>query len=96
MGLLWSRLKLGPASARTAFWFLVYSALAIITAYTIAAMWGAGDSVIRLAARTGHGSAVQEAAITIVAYSSAPTGIIAFALVLWGLRGSSPVGDDAR
>jgi len=94
MGLLWSRLRLGPASSRAAFWLLAYSALAIIVAYMMAAIWGAGDSMIRLAARTGHGSAAQEAAITIVAYSSAPTGIIAFALVLWGLRGGDISRDD--
>ena len=95
MGLLWSGLRLGSASSRTAFWLLAYSALAIIAAYLMAAIWGAGDSVIRFAANTGHGSAVQEAAIMVVAYSSAPTGIIAFALVLWGLRGSTPSGDEA-
>ena len=89
MGLLWSRLNLGPVGSRTAFWLLAYSALAIIAAYMMAAMWGAGDSVIRLAAHTGHGSVVQETAIAVVAYSSAPTGIIAFVLVLWGLRGES-------
>ena len=95
MGLLWSRLNLGPVGSRTAFWLLAYSALAIIAAYLMAAVWGAGDSVIRLAARTGHGSAVQEAAITLVAYSSAPTGIIAFALILWGLRSNRLSGDGA-
>src|SRR5262245_27841212 len=94
MGLLWSRLRLGPASSRTAFWLLAYSALAIIAAYMMAAVWGAGDSMIRLAAQTGHGSALQETAITIVAYSSAPTGIIAFALILWGLRGATVGVDD--
>jgi (hydroxyamino)benzene mutase len=92
MGLLWSRLTLGPAGSRTAFWLLTYSALAIIAAYLLAAMWGAGDSVIRLAAQTGHGSAAREATILVVAYSSAPTGIIAFALVLWGLRMRSSRG----
>jgi len=94
MGLLWSRLRLGPASSRTAFWLLAYSALAIIAAYTMAASWGAGDSTIRLAAQTGRGSALQETAITVVAYSSAPTGIIAFALILWGLRGAAVGGDE--
>jgi hydroxylaminobenzene mutase len=94
MGLLWSRLRLGPASARTAFWLLAYSALAIVAAYMMAAAWGAGDSMIRLAAQTGHGSALQETAITIVAYSSAPTGIVAFVLILWGLRGASVGGDE--
>jgi hydroxylaminobenzene mutase len=40
IGLLWSRLRLGPASSRTAFWLLAYSALAIIAAYMMAAVWG--------------------------------------------------------
>ena len=86
LGLLWPRLNLGVATCRIAFWFLVYSALAIIGAYVMAGVWGAGDSTIRLAARTGHGSVVQETAIKIAAYSSAPTGIISFGLILWGLR----------
>jgi len=94
MGLLWSRLDLGSAGSRTAFWLLAYSALAIIAAYMMAAIWGAGDSLIRLAARTGHGSGVQEAAINVVAYSSAPTGLTAFVLVLWGLRASTVKSDE--
>jgi hydroxylaminobenzene mutase len=39
-----------------------------------------------LAAEVARGSDFQEAVIRIVAYSSAPTGIVSFALVLWGLR----------
>ncbi len=91
MGLLWPRLTLGVAASRVAFWCLVYSALAIIAAYVMAGVWGAGNSTIRLAASTGRGSAAQETAIQIVAYSSAPTGIISFALVLWGLRSDGRV-----
>ena len=86
LGLLWPRLNLGAASSRIAFWLLIYSTFAILSAYVLAAIWGAGNSTMPLAAGAAHGSAVQEAAITIVAYSSAPTGIVAFALVLWGLR----------
>jgi len=62
----------------------------------MAAMWGAGDSVIRLAASTGRGSVVQETTIDIVAYSSAPTGIIAFALILWGLRSNTANEDRSE
>jgi hydroxylaminobenzene mutase len=40
-----------------------------------------------MAAGAAHGSAFQEAAIKAVAYSSAPTCIISFLLILWGLRG---------
>jgi len=85
-GLIWPRLGLGAAAARIAFWFLIYSDLAIVAAFVMAAVWGAGNTVMPLAAAGARGTDLQEIAITIVAYSSAPTGIASFALVLWGLR----------
>ena len=96
-GLLWPRLRLGTAPSRIAFWFLVYSGLAITAAFFLAATWGAGQSVMPLSGAP-LGTAVQEVAITAVSYSSAPTGIIAFALILWGLRtpsnGAAPNADE--
>jgi (hydroxyamino)benzene mutase len=86
-GLIWPRLRLGIATSRVAFWLLIYSGFAITAAFLLAALWGAGRSVMPLAGAP-LGSAVQETVITAVAYSSAPTGIAAFALILWGLRGS--------
>jgi len=65
---------------------LIYSSFAIVAAYLLGAIWGAGNSAMPMAAGTAHGSSFQEAVIKIVAYSSAPTGIIAFALIFWGLR----------
>jgi len=85
-GLMWPRLELGAAASRTAFWLLIYSDLAIISAYFLAALWGAGNSIIPLAAGNSHGSETQEMILRIVGYSSGPTGIISFALILWGLR----------
>ena len=86
LGLAWPKLNLGEIGARTAFWLLLYSSLAILAAYLLGAVWGAGNETMRLAAGSAHGSAFQEAVIQVVSYSSAPTGIIAFALVSWGLR----------
>ncbi len=86
MGLLWPKLSLGTTGSRLAFWLLIYSSFAIVAAYLLGAILGAGNSTMPLAAGTAHGSAFQEAAIKIVAYSSAPTGIVSFALILWGLR----------
>ncbi|WP_404925357.1 hypothetical protein [Mesorhizobium sp. ORM16] len=86
LDLVWSRLNLGVAMSRIAFWFLIYSALAILAAYVMASLWGAGNETMPLAAGAAHGSAFQEYAIKAIAYSSAPTGLIAFALILWGLR----------
>jgi len=85
-GLIWEKLKLGSTAARIAFWLLVYSTLAIVAAYFLAAVWGAGNSTMALAAGAAQGTAVQESVIKVVAYSSAPTGIVSFGLILWGLR----------
>jgi (hydroxyamino)benzene mutase len=88
IGLVWPRLTLGTTATRVAFWFLVYSLLATIVAFLLAAMWGAGNTVLPLAAGAAHGTALQENVIAAVLVSSLPTGIIAFALILWGLRGT--------
>jgi hydroxylaminobenzene mutase len=86
MGLLWPKLNLSAMTSRIAFWFLIYSALAIDAAFLMGAVWGAGNETMPLAAGAAHGSTFQEAVIRVVSYSSAPTGIISFALILWGLR----------
>jgi len=93
LGLVWPRLALGAPASRTAFWLLVYSALAIIAAFVLAAVWAAGNTIMPIAAGAARGSDMQEAIIRIVAYSSAPTGIIAFVLILWGLRIAPTQGD---
>jgi hydroxylaminobenzene mutase len=90
-GLVWPRLKLGVATGRAAFWLLIYSTFAILLAYVLGSLWGAGNTTMMQAAGSSYGSELQETLISVCAYSSAPTGIIAFALALWGLR-----GDDRR
>jgi hydroxylaminobenzene mutase len=91
LGLVWPRLDLAAVASRIAFWFLIYSGLAIVAAFLIAAISGAGQETIPLAGAQ-HGSAFQEIVIMLVAYSAAPTGIISFALILWGLR-AGPDGE---
>jgi (hydroxyamino)benzene mutase len=91
LGLLWRQLSLGPRAVSVAFWTLIYSTLAILAAYLIAAVWGVGIETIALMGELPHGlsrgTALQENVIRVIAYSSAPTGLTAFALILWGLRG---------
>lgn len=93
LGLVWFRLKLSVTSSRIAFWCLIYSTVAILAAYTVAAIWGVGLDTIRLMGELPHGlsqgTAGQETFIAILAYSSAPTGLASFGLILWGLRMSS-------
>lgn len=71
LGLVWPKLNLGATTSRLAFWLLIYSALAILIAYVLGTVWGAGSETMRLAAGTD---------------SSASTDLVAFALILWGLR----------
>jgi (hydroxyamino)benzene mutase len=90
IGLLWPKLKLSARASKVAFWCLIYSALAILAAYTVAALWGVGIETIKLMGELPHGlsrgSPFQETLIKVLAYSSAPTGLTAFVLILWGLR----------
>ena len=85
LGLVWPRLNLGKAACRIAFWTLIYSGFAITAAFLIAGIWGAGKSTMPLAGAP-MGTPLQEFVIAAVACSSAPTGIAAFAIILWGLR----------
>jgi hydroxylaminobenzene mutase len=90
IGLVWTKLRFSRRAAQVAFSCLVYSTLAILAAYTIAAFWGIGIETISLMGELPHGlvqgSPFQETFINVLAYSSAPTGLTAFVLILWGLR----------
>ena len=94
IGLLWPKLRLSARASKVAFWCFIYSALAILAAYTVAAIWGIGIETIRLMGELPHGlprgSPFQETFIKVLAYSSAPTGLTAFVLILWGLRMQTP------
>jgi hypothetical protein len=85
LGLLRPKLNLGATTSWITFWLLIYSTFAILAAYLMASVWGAGNETIPMAAGSTQ-SALEETVIKIVAYSSAPTGIISFVLILWGLR----------
>jgi (hydroxyamino)benzene mutase len=92
LGLMWPRLWLGANASRVAFWSFVYSDVAILGAYVIGAAWGAGNETMPLAAGSAQGTALEETVIRVVAYSSAPPGLTAFGLMMWGLR----LGDQPR
>ncbi len=98
-GLVWPRLKLSPRTSQVTFWCLLYSAVAILAAYTIAAIWGVGNETITLMGELPHGlthgTPFQETFIKVLAYSSAPTGLTAFGLILWGLRMSEAQPNSA-
>jgi len=91
LGLVWPKLALGNPASRAAFWCLAYSTFSILAAYTVAAIWGVGIETIRLMGELphglAHGTTFQETVVKVLAYSSAPTGLAAFVIILWGLRG---------
>lgn len=86
LGLAWPRLRLSARASWMAFWTYLYSSFVTIIPYTMAAIWGAGNSTIPLAAGTARGTRTQESVIKIVLYSAAPTFLFSIALILWGLR----------
>jgi len=87
LGLVWPRLRLGRAAATAAFWTLAYSTLATILIFVLAALWRAGATIIPLAAHGARGTPFQETTLQVLAYTAGPTALIAFSLILWGLRG---------
>lgn len=87
IGLVWPRLNLGNASLSVTFWLLIYGSLAALAADLSAATWGAGNSMLPLAAGSAHGSDLQEGFIHLALRSAGVALIAAFALIFWGLRG---------
>jgi hypothetical protein len=57
-----------------------------LTANLLAAIWGAGNTLLPIAAGQAHGNALQERIITILLRTGGASLIAAAILVLWGLR----------
>jgi hydroxylaminobenzene mutase len=86
MGLVWPRVALSNKSLWFAFCLLVYGCFAAWLANILAATWGAGNTLLPLAARPAHGSVQQETVIAFGLRSAAVALIISVLLLLWGLR----------
>ena len=89
VGSLWARFNLTRIESTLAFCLAVYQALAAFLSNLLAAAWGAGNSILPIAAGTAHGSTVQEAIIIIGLRSAGAALIAALLLLLWGLRRAS-------
>jgi hydroxylaminobenzene mutase len=86
VGLMWPRLGFASLPSRVGLILAAYGCLAAWTANLVAAVWGAGNGMLPIAAGQAHGSALQEGVIA-VALRSAGVSLIALAvMVLWGLR----------
>jgi (hydroxyamino)benzene mutase len=85
-GLQWSRLELTTVQARAAFWLLIYQAIAAPLTNLLAGAWGAGNSVLPLAAGLARGGSSQEVVINFGLRSAGAALIVGLLLMLWGLR----------
>jgi (hydroxyamino)benzene mutase len=94
VGLLWSRLQLGPKQSRIAFWLLIYQSIAAPLSNLLASLWVAGGSIIPMAAGGARGSAAQETVISAGLRSAGAALIVALLLILWGLRESNTKNKD--
>lgn len=86
MGLIWPRLQLTPRVGGLAFWLLAYGCLAALLANFMGAIWGAGNTLLPMAAGAARGSALQEGFVVIALRSGGAALIGGTAVVLWGLR----------
>lgn len=86
LGMLWPRLKFTPRLSGLAFTLAVYGCFAAWTANLLAAAWGAGNTIVPLAAGAARGSDLQEGIINVGLRTAAVALIASAVLVLWGLR----------
>ena len=89
-GLLWPRLRLTRSLSGLACGLAIYGCLAPWTANVCGAVWGAGGSMMPIAAGQARGSLIQEGAIRIGLMTGAASLIVAMMMILWGLRTPPP------
>jgi hydroxylaminobenzene mutase len=85
-GLLWPRLRLARMASRIGHGLAIYGCLAAWTANLLGAIWGAGNTMLPIAAGAAHGSSFQEGTIRILLVSAALCLVSVALLILWGLR----------
>lgn len=86
VGILWPRLTFTRGTEAAAFWLLVYGCIAAWTSNLLGAIWGAGNTIVPIAAGAARGTELQEMVIVIGLRSGGLTLIAGTVLLLWGLR----------
>ena len=87
-GLLWPKLGFTRSASRIGHGLAIYGCLAAWTANLLGAVWGAGNSMLPIAAGAARGSSVQEGTIRVLLMSAALSLVTVAVLILWGLRTS--------
>jgi hydroxylaminobenzene mutase len=86
IGLLWPRLTLPRALSRVGPWLAVYGCFAAWSANLLAGIWGAGNTMLPMAAGPAHGTALQEGILSVLLRSAALALMATAILIFWGLR----------
>ena len=97
VGILWPRLVLTRRALLATFWLLAYGCVAAWTANLLAAIWGAGNTIVPIAAGAARGTALQETVIVFMLRSGGAALILGTVLLWWGLRSEerrSAIGAD--
>ncbi len=92
IGLLWPKLRFTQTQSMVGHALAIYGCAAAWTANVCGAAWGAGASMVPMAAGGARGTALQEMAITILLRSAAVSLIALTLLLLWRLSVSSRKG----
>jgi hydroxylaminobenzene mutase len=79
---VWSRLRFSRTTSWLAFWLLAYGCVAAWLANLFGAYWGAGNTLLPMAAGSAHGSTLQEWVIVVLLRSSAVALVVALLLAL--------------
>ena len=87
LGLVWPRLAIGRRPSQVGLGLALYGFGGAWVANLLGALWGAGGSMVPMAAGAARGTAVQEMAIRVLLVSAALCQVALGLLVLWGLRG---------
>lgn len=86
LGAIWHRLRLGLRAQRIAFWLVVYGTFVNWGTTLLAAIWGAGQEMMPLAASGYTGTSTQETLIAIGLVSLSVAMLVVCPIVFWGLR----------
>jgi hydroxylaminobenzene mutase len=89
LGLLWPHLDLGPRARGAAFWLGVYSFFVATIMPLLGAVWGAGASMLPIAAGTARGTPAQEAILSAGLITAGVSVFVLFVLLFVGLRGAA-------
>lgn len=85
LGLFWHRLALGAKASVIAFWMVVYAAYANWLGVLLGGIWGAGASMMPIAAKGLTGTPLQEGIITFLLISISIAMVVGVAMIIWGL-----------